>query len=61
MNLKAPEKADIGYRSTNALLGSGAEIVIPRDSQGPIEFERDLVEVVNDAIGVLSNRVVRER
>ena len=46
MNLKVPEKADIGYRSTNALLGSGAEIVIPRDSQGPIEFEGELVAVV---------------
>ncbi len=34
MNLKVPEKADIGYRSVNALVGSGAEIVIPRDSRG---------------------------
>ena len=46
MALKVPEKADIGYRSNNALVGSGADIVIPRDSPGPVEFEGELVAVV---------------
>src|SRR5688500_19862140 len=36
---KVPAQADIGYRSNNALIGSGADIVIPRDSPGPVEFE----------------------
>ncbi len=41
-----PTQADIGYRSNNALIGSGAEIVIPRDSRGPVEFEGELVAVI---------------
>jgi 2-keto-4-pentenoate hydratase/2-oxohepta-3-ene-1,7-dioic acid hydratase in catechol pathway len=41
-----PSQADIGYRSNNALIGSGADIVIPRDSTGPIEFEGELVAVI---------------
>ena len=43
---KVPEQADIGYRSNNALIGSGAEIVIPRDSPGPLEYEGELVAVI---------------
>ncbi len=43
---KAPTQADIGYRSTNALVGSGAEIVIPADSTGPVEYEGELVAVI---------------
>ena len=46
MSLKPPTQADIGYRSPNALVGSGADIVIPKDSQGPIHFEGELVAVV---------------
>ena len=42
-NYKVPGQADIGYRSNNALIGSGAEIVIPEDSIGPVEFEGELV------------------
>ena len=45
-NHKPPEQADIGYRSNNALIGSGADIVIPRDSKGPVEFEGELVAVI---------------
>ncbi len=44
--LKPPQQADIGYRSANALVGSGADIVIPKDSSGPVEFEGELVAVV---------------
>jgi 2-keto-4-pentenoate hydratase/2-oxohepta-3-ene-1,7-dioic acid hydratase in catechol pathway len=43
---KVPERADIGYRSNNALIGSGHDIVIPRDSTGPLEFEGELVAVI---------------
>ena len=43
---KVPERADIGYRSNNALIGSGHDIVIPRDSTGNVEFEGELVAVI---------------
>src|SRR5688500_18212539 len=43
---KVPAQADIGYRSNNALIGSGADIVIPSDSPGPVEFEGELVAVI---------------
>jgi 2-keto-4-pentenoate hydratase/2-oxohepta-3-ene-1,7-dioic acid hydratase in catechol pathway len=46
---KAPTQADIGYRSNNALIGSGAEIVIPADSTGPVEYEGELVAVIGKA------------
>ena len=45
-SLKPPTQADIGYRSVNALIGSGGEIVIPKDAPGPIHFEGELVAVV---------------
>ena len=45
-NFKPPEKADIGYRSANALIASGEAIVIPADSPGPVQFEGELVAVV---------------
>jgi 2-keto-4-pentenoate hydratase/2-oxohepta-3-ene-1,7-dioic acid hydratase in catechol pathway len=44
--VNVPKQADVGYRSPNALLPSGAPIVIPRDSPGPVEFEGELVAVV---------------
>jgi 2-keto-4-pentenoate hydratase/2-oxohepta-3-ene-1,7-dioic acid hydratase in catechol pathway len=46
MTLKVPQQADIGYRSPNALVGSGGNIVIPRNSTGSIEFEGELVAIV---------------
>jgi len=46
MSLKPPTQADIGYRSPNALVGHGADIVVPKDSKGPIHFEGELVAVV---------------
>jgi len=54
---KAPECADIGYRSNNALIGSGHDIVIPKDSTGPVEFEGELVAV----IGKLTRNIPEER
>ena len=54
---KVPERADIGYRSNNALIGSGEDIVIPTDSSGQVEFEGELVAV----IGKLARNVPEER
>ena len=45
-NRKPPERADIGYRSPNALIPSGEAIVIPADSRGPVQFEGELVAVI---------------
>jgi 2-keto-4-pentenoate hydratase/2-oxohepta-3-ene-1,7-dioic acid hydratase in catechol pathway len=57
MSLKPPAQADIGYRSNNALIGSGADIVVPRDSPGPIHFEGELVAV----IGKTTKNISEER
>ena len=54
---KVPEQADIGYRSSNALIGSGEDIVIPRDSSGQVDFEGELVAV----IGKTAKNVTEER
>ena len=45
-NYKVPVQADIGYRSPNALIVSGEDIVIPMDAPGPVEFEGELVAVI---------------
>ena len=45
-NTKPPEKADVGYRSNNALIADGETIVIPADSPGPVQFEGELVAVI---------------
>jgi 2-keto-4-pentenoate hydratase/2-oxohepta-3-ene-1,7-dioic acid hydratase in catechol pathway len=43
---KVPPQPDVGYRSAAALIPSGAEIVIPADSPGPVEYEGELVAVI---------------
>jgi len=43
---KVPAQPDIGYRSAAALIPSGAGIVIPADSPGPVEYEGELVAVI---------------
>jgi 2-keto-4-pentenoate hydratase/2-oxohepta-3-ene-1,7-dioic acid hydratase in catechol pathway len=43
---KVPAQPDIGYRSAAALIPNGAEIVIPKDSPGPVEYEGELVAVI---------------
>jgi 2-keto-4-pentenoate hydratase/2-oxohepta-3-ene-1,7-dioic acid hydratase in catechol pathway len=53
---KVPAQADVGYRSNNALVGSGADIVIPKDSSGPVEFEGELVAVIGKKARNLSER-----
>jgi 2-keto-4-pentenoate hydratase/2-oxohepta-3-ene-1,7-dioic acid hydratase in catechol pathway len=45
-NLRVPEQADIGYRSPSALVGSGADVVVPPDSIGPVEYEGELVAII---------------
>ena len=45
-SFKVPTQADIGYRSPNAIIASGEDIVIPQDSPGPVEFEGELVAVI---------------
>ena len=55
-NYKVPEQADIGYRSNNALIGSGHDIVIPADSRGPVEYEGELVAVIGRTAKNVSER-----
>ena len=43
---KVPTQADVGYRSPNAFILSGENIVIPKDSPGPVEYEGELVAVI---------------
>jgi 2-keto-4-pentenoate hydratase/2-oxohepta-3-ene-1,7-dioic acid hydratase in catechol pathway len=43
---KPPAKADVGYRSPNALIATNEAIVIPADSEGPVQYEGELVAIV---------------
>jgi 2-keto-4-pentenoate hydratase/2-oxohepta-3-ene-1,7-dioic acid hydratase in catechol pathway len=43
---RPPAKADVGYRSVNALISTGETIVIPADSPGPVQYEGELVAVI---------------
>jgi 2-keto-4-pentenoate hydratase/2-oxohepta-3-ene-1,7-dioic acid hydratase in catechol pathway len=52
-----PSQADIGYRSSNALIANREQIVIPADAPGPVEFEGELVAV----IGRAAKNVAEER
>ena len=45
-SIKPPAKADVGYRSVNALIATGETIVIPPDSPGPVQYEGELVAVI---------------
>ena len=56
MTIKPPTQADIGYRSNNALVGSGADIVIPKDSKGPIHFEGELVAIIGSVTKNISEK-----
>ena len=53
-NTKPPEKADVGYRSANALVATNEAIVIPADSPGPVQFEGELVAVIGKTAKNLS-------
>ena len=43
-------RADIGYRSNNALIGCGDSIVIPRGSAGPVQYEPELVVIIGKRV-----------
>ncbi len=45
---QVPAQPDIGYRSVAALIPNGAEIVIPKDSPGPVEYEGELVAIIKE-------------
>ena len=55
-SLKLPQKADVGYRSPNALIATGESIVIPPDSPGPVQFEGELVAVIGKKARNLSEK-----
>lgn len=43
---KVPERPEVGYRANNALVGSGAAIVVPPDVTGRFEAEGEVVAVI---------------
>ena len=53
---KVPTQADIGYRAANAFVMSGEDIVIPRDSGGPVEYEGELVAVIGEKTKHISQK-----
>jgi 2-keto-4-pentenoate hydratase/2-oxohepta-3-ene-1,7-dioic acid hydratase in catechol pathway len=55
-SFKVPAQADIGYRSPNAFILDGEDIVIPKDSPGPVEFEGELVAVIGKTIKNVSEK-----
>ena len=60
---KVPTEADIGYRSPNALIAHGGNIVIPIDATGQIEYEGELVAVIGKKAKHLTeaNALLRSR
>lgn len=53
---KVPTQSDIGARAPSALVGSGAELVIPADSPGPVHYEGELVAVIGSSARNLSEK-----
>jgi 2-keto-4-pentenoate hydratase/2-oxohepta-3-ene-1,7-dioic acid hydratase in catechol pathway len=49
-----PEKPDIGYRANNALVGHGADVVVPKDATDRIQYEAELVVVIGQQAKHLS-------
>ena len=43
---KLPERPDVGYRSNNALIAHGRDVVIPRDATEKVQFEGELVAII---------------
>jgi len=54
---KFPDKADIGYRSPNAIIAQGEPIVKPRDAGDEFQYEAELVAV----IGKKGKNIPKER
>ncbi len=45
-----PEKADIGYRAVNALVGHEDDIVIPKDAGELVHYEAEIVAVIGKKV-----------
>jgi 2-keto-4-pentenoate hydratase/2-oxohepta-3-ene-1,7-dioic acid hydratase in catechol pathway len=43
---KFPEQPDVGYRTNNALIAHGEDVVIPADATEKIQYEGELVAVI---------------
>jgi len=43
---KLPEKPDVGYRTNNALIAHGENVVIPADATDKVQYEGELVAVI---------------
>ena len=46
---KLPERPDVGYRSNNALIAHGRDVIIPRDATGKVQYEGELVAIIGKA------------
>lgn len=43
---KLPERPDVGYRSNNALIAHGKDVIIPADATDKVQYEGELVAVI---------------
>lgn len=43
---KLPEKPDVGYRTNNALIAHGEDVIIPADATDKVQYEGELVAVI---------------
>jgi 2-keto-4-pentenoate hydratase/2-oxohepta-3-ene-1,7-dioic acid hydratase in catechol pathway len=57
---KAPERPEVGYRANNALVGSGAAIVVPPDVTGRFEAEGEVVAVIGRTLRHASRAEAQE-
>ncbi len=53
---KVPERAEVGYRASNALIGHGESIVIPADFDGTLEAEGEIVAVIGRKVRRVASR-----
>jgi 2-keto-4-pentenoate hydratase/2-oxohepta-3-ene-1,7-dioic acid hydratase in catechol pathway len=51
-----PDRAEIGYRAQNALIGPDEDVVIPRDATDKIHYEGELVVVIGKKAKHLSEK-----
>ncbi len=46
IDAKLPEKPDVGYRTNNALIAHGEDVIIPADATDKVQYEGELVAVI---------------
>lgn len=46
LSFALPKQPDLGYRSPNALIPTDAPVIVPDDSEGPLQYEGELVAVI---------------